>query len=171
MKRLPHLLLFACVCSALCACRTHREAVASTAHVSDSLAVSVRHRTTSVSDTSMRLTAFDFDTLEVWIERPLTPSDSLGLRPAGSETVRPYCSETLRLRAVNGRVRDSRLHCRDSVAGSSLLDSVAWRHAAATESSELSDATLVCDPPDGTAVFVAVLLLAALLLFLALRKD
>ena len=72
-------------------CRSHKEAVNNKSLNSDSIARSEHHRTIATIDSVIRSTSFDFDTLEVNIERPTAYAEK---------------PEIIRLKATKGRVID-----------------------------------------------------------------
>ena len=71
--------------------------------------------------------------------------------------------EIIRLTATKGRVIDRRCVYRDSVEAFNQLDTVAYKKSAAEASTEHTATTRLYNPPDGTVVAVAALIIAAII--------
>ena len=63
-------LIFICTLALFTSCRSQKEVQQDKALALDSVARSEHHRTIASIDSMMRSTSFDFDTLEVRVERP-----------------------------------------------------------------------------------------------------
>lgn len=147
----------ACILTLLVAasCRSQKQTVCETATLTDSISHSENHRTLAVIDSAVRSMSFDFDTLEVHIERPSAMAD---------------IPETVRLRAVKGRVRDTRRSNRESIEHYNTVDSVAFRQSAVSSSAEHSATTRLYNPPSGTAVAIVAVLVAGFIIFISRRN-
>ena len=148
-------LIFLFLTFTLIGCKSQKNIVASQSVTTDSLAHSEHHRTIAVIDSITRSTSFDFDTLEVVVERP----SSVGEAP-----------EVIRLKAVKGRVIDRRQVFRDSVEAYNSLDTVRYRQSAIEASTEHTATTRLYNPPNGTAICVFAIVIAGILIYLFYRK-
>lgn len=148
-------LIFILALALITSCRSHKELQQDKSLAVDSVARSEHHRTIAVIDSMMRSTSFDFDTLEVQVERPT----------AYAET-----PEVIRLKATKGRVRDQRRVQRNQVEAFNRLDTVAYRQSAAESSTEHTATTRLYNPPDGTAVLIIALVIAGILFYVFYRK-
>lgn len=136
-------------------CRSHKEMQQDKSHAVDSVARSEHHRTIAVIDSAIRSTSFDFDTLEVSVERPSAYAEK---------------PEVIRLKAVKGRVINQRRVHRDSVEAFNRLDTVAYRQSAAESSTEHTATTRLYNPPDGTATVIITILVIGGLIYVFYRK-
>lgn len=136
-------------------CRSHKELQQDKSLAVDSVARSEHHRTIAVIDSMMRSTSFDFDTLEVRVERPTAYAEK---------------PEVIRLKATKGRVRDQRRVQRNQVEDFNRLDTVAYHQSAAESSTEHTATTRLYNPPDGTAVLIIALVIAGILFYVFYRK-
>ena len=144
-----HKLYIILLLTALCAsCRAKKEIAAESRADTDSVAASLS------IDTAMRRINFDFDTLDITIERHAADA---ALSAASPE-------ETVRIRAVGGKIADRRRQTRNAIVGYNRLDTVAYRHASATSRTEHTATTSVAEPPDTTRI---ILTLAALILIVS----
>lgn len=148
-------IIFILALALITSCRTHKELQQDKSVAVDSVARSEHHRTIAVIDSMMRSTSFDFDTLEVQVERPTAYAEK---------------PEVIRLKATKGRVRDQRSVHRDSVEDFNRLDTVAYHQSAAETSTEHTATTRLYNPPDGTAVLIIALIIAGILFFVCYRK-
>lgn len=149
-------LLFALAATAfLGGCRSHKEVVSDNSLSVDSIARSEHHRTIVCIDSAVRRLDFDFDTLNVEIQRPSSVAEA---------------PEVIRLKAVRGRVIDRRRVHRNCVEAFNQLDTVAYHQSAAETSTEHSATTRLYNPPDGTAMFVITILVIGGLLYVFYRK-
>ncbi len=149
---IPLLAIFAILTS----CKSHKNIVSDKSLDVDSVARSEHHRTIATIDSVIRSTSFDFDTLEVNIERPTAYAEK---------------PEIIRLKATKGRVIDRQRVQRNQVEAYNSLDTVAYHQSATEASTEHSATTRLYNPPDGTAVAVIALIIAGVLIFLFLRKN
>ncbi len=156
-------LVLALSLTALCAsCRSKKEIAAESRADIDSVAATVASAHNLRIDSAMRHINFDFDTLEITIERH-APDTSLYATPL---------NETVRIRAVGGRLADRRKQIRNDIAGYNRLDTVAYRHASATSRAEHTATTSVAEPPDTTRIFLALgtIVIIVLGIFIYLRR-
>lgn len=158
-------LILALSLTALCAsCRTKKEIAAESRADIDSVAATVASAHNLRIDSAMRHINFDFDTLEITIERyaPDTATCAAAL------------NETVRIRAVGGRLADRRKQIRNDIAGYNRLDTVAYRHASATSRAEHTATTSVAEPPDTTRIFLAlgtlVIIVSGIFIYLRRRR-
>lgn len=148
-------LIFLFLTFTLIGCKSQKNVVASQSVATDSLAHSEHHRTIAVIDSIARSTSFDFDTLEVTVERPSSLADA---------------PEVIRLKAVKGRVIDRRQMFRDSVDAYNSLDTVRYRQSAIEASTEHTATTRAYNPPNGTAICIVAIVIAGILVYLFFRK-
>lgn len=148
-------IIFIIALALITSCRSHKELQQDKSLAVDSVARSEHHRTIAVIDSMMRSTSFDFDTLEVQVERPTAYAEK---------------PEVIRLKATKGRVRNQRRVHRDSVEAFNRLDTVAYRQSAAETSTEHTATTRLYNPPDGTVVLIIALVIAGILFFVCYRK-
>lgn len=154
MKRFAFYLLPFTFCLTI-GCRSHKEAVSDTSLSVDSIARSAHHRSIVCIDSAVRRLDFDFDTLNVEIQRPSSVAEA---------------PEVIRLKAVRGRMIDRRRVHRDSVEVYNRLDTVAYHQSAAETSTEHTATTRLYNPPDGTAMFVITILVIGGLLYVFYQK-
>lgn len=136
-------------------CRSHKELQQDKSLAVDSVARSEHHRTIATIDSMMRSTSFDFDTLEVRVERPTAYAEA---------------PEVIRLKAIKGRVIDNRRVHRNQVEAYNQLDTVAYKKSAAEASTEHSATTRLYNPPNGTAVAIITILVIGCLIYVFYRK-
>lgn len=160
-----HKLYIILLLTALCAsCRAKKEIAAENRADTDSVAASLASGYFLRIDTAMRRISFDFDTLDITIERHAADA---ALSAASPE-------ETVRIRAVGGKIADRRRQTRNAIAGYSRLDTVAYRHAAATSRAEHTATTSVAEPPDTTRIILTlatlILIVSGIAFYLRRRK-
>lgn len=148
-------IIFIIVLAILTGCKSQKQVVSDKSLDIDSVARSEHHRTIAVIDSAIRSTSFDFDTLEVCVERPSAYAEK---------------PEVIRLKAVKGRVIDRRRVHRDSVEAFNRLDTVAYRQSAAESSTEHTATTRLYNPPDGTATVIITILVIGGLIYVFYRK-
>ena len=148
-------LIFILALALITSCRSHKELQQDKSLAVDSVARSEHHRTIAVIDSMMRSTSFDFDTLEVQVERPTAYAEKL---------------EIIRLKATKGSVRDQRRVQRDQVEAFNRLDTVAYHQSAAKTSTEHTATTRLYNPPDGTAAVIITILVIGCLIYVFYRK-
>lgn len=136
-------------------CRSHRELQRDKSVAVDSVARSENHRSTAVVDSIIRNIDFSFDTLKINIERPVEYAE---------------IPEVVRVTAVKGRVINQQSVYRDSVESFNRLDTVAYRKSAAEASTEHSATTRLYNPPNGTLIVIATILVAGCLICVFYRK-
>ena len=136
-------------------CRSHKELQQDKSLAVDSVARSEHHRTIATLDSLMRSTSFDFDTLEVQVERPTAYAEK---------------PEVIRLKATKGRVIDQRRVQRNQVEAYNQLDTVAYKKSAAEASTEHTATTRLYNPPNGTAVAIITILVIGCLIYVFYRK-
>ena len=160
-----HKLYIILLLTALCAsCRAKKEIAAENRADTDSVAASLASGCFLRIDTAMRRINFDFDTLDITIERHAADA---ALSAASPE-------ETVRIRAVGGKIADRRRQTRNAIAGYNRLDTVAYRHASATSRAEHTATTSVAEPPDTTRIFLAlgtlVIIVSGIFIYLRRRR-
>lgn len=148
-------MIFLLALALITSCRSHKELQQDKSLAADSIARSEHHRTIAVIDSAIRSTSFDFDTLEVSVERPTAYAEK---------------PEVIRLKAVRGRVINQRRVHRDSVEAFNRLDTVAYRQSAAESSTEHTAPTRLYNPPDGTAAVIITILVIGGLIYVFYRK-
>ncbi len=151
MRSLILLLALALITS----CRSHKELQQDKSLAVDSVARSEHHRTIATIDSLMHSTSFDFDTLEVQVERPTAYAEK---------------PEVIRLKATKGRVIDQRRVQRNQVEAYNQLDTVAYKKSAAEASTEHTATTRLYNPPNGTAVAIITILVIGCLIYVFYRK-
>lgn len=151
MRSLILLLALALITS----CRSHKELQQDKSLAVDSVARSEHHRTIATIDSMMRSTSFDFDTLEVQVERPTAYAEK---------------PEVIRLKATKGRVIDQRRVQRNQVEAYNQLDTVTYKKSAAEASTEHTATTRLYNPPNGTAVAIITILVIGCLIYVFYRK-
>ena len=151
MRSLILLLALALITS----CRSHKELQQDKSLAVDSVARSEHHRTITTIDSLMRSTSFDFDSLEVLVERPTAYAEK---------------PEVIRLKATKGRVIDQRRVQRNQVEAYNQLDTVAYKKSAAEASTEHTATTRLYNPPNGTAVAIITILVIGCLIYVFYRK-
>lgn len=160
-----HKLYIILLLTALCAsCRAKKEIAAESRADTDSVAASLASGYFLRIDTAMRRISFDFDTLDIIIERHAADA---ALSAASPE-------ETVRIRAVGGKIADRRRQTRNAIAGYNRLDTVAYRQASATSRAEHAATTSVAEPPDTTRIILTlatlILIVSGIALYLRRRK-
>lgn len=171
MKKLPTLdtklstLILALSLTALCAsCRAKKDIAAESRNDTDSVAATVASLRTLKTDTAMRHISFDFDTLEITIQRHTTDT-TIYATPL---------NETVRIRAVGGRLADRRKQILNAIAGYNRLDTVAYRHASAASTAEHTATTSVAEPPDTTRIILTlgtlVIIVSGIFIYLRRRR-
>ena len=151
MRSLILLVLLATVAG----CRSQKELRQDSTCLVDSVARVEHHRTIATIDSVIRQTSFDFDTLEVQVERPVAYAEK---------------PEIIRLKAIKGRVIDSRKLKHNQVEDYNRKDTVAYKQSMVESSSEHSATTRLYNPPSGTAVMIIAIVIAGVVVYLFLRK-
>lgn len=148
-------LIFIIALAILTGCKSQKQVVSDKSLDIDSVARSEHHRTIATIDSIMRSTSFDFDTLEVQVERPTAYAEK---------------PEVIRLKAVKGRVMDKRRVQRNQVEAYNQLDTVSYKKSAAEASTEHTATTRLYNPPDGTAAVIITILVIGCLIYVFYRK-
>ena len=148
-------LIFLLALALLASCRSHKELQQDKSLAVDSVARSEHHRTIATIDSAIRSTSFDFDTLEVSVERPTAYAEK---------------PEVIRLKAIKGRVIDSRKLKHNQDVHYNRLDTVAYKQSAVESSAEHSATTRLYNPPNGTAVAIITILVIGCLIYVFYRK-
>lgn len=159
-----HKLYIILLLTALCAsCRAKKEIAAESRADTDCVAASIASGYFLRIDTAMRRINFDFDTLDITIERHAADAALTAASP----------EETVRIRAVGGKIADRRRQTRNAIAGYNRLDTVAYRHASATSRAEHTATTSVAEPPNTTLIFTALgcVLILVIGIFAYLRRN
>ena len=151
MRSLILLVLLATVAG----CRSQKELRQENSCLVDSVARVEHHRTIATIDSVIRQTSFDFDTLEVSVECPVAYAEK---------------PEIIRLKAIKGRVIDSRKLKHNQVEDYNRKDTVAYKQSMVESSSEHSATTRLYNPPSGTAILVVAIVIAGVVVYLFLRK-
>ena len=149
-------LFVAALFAALISCSSHREVQSASSFSRDSVAVAASTRSLTVSDSVFRNTVLMFDTLEVQVERPAYQDSP---------------PQSLRMRAVRGRLSDSRRETRDLAEVSQQRDSTATASDSHERKDSSSDSVAASKPPDLT-VFLCFLafIVVSVFLFLLWRR-
>lgn len=134
-------------CVLLIGCRTTRNADTTTLLSVDSAAQSSVHSSIAQAYQSMRKLDFDFDTLNITIER--------GVADAVPETVK--------VRAVKGRIVSSKESHKYAAAHDEMHDTIAYKQTRADRLAEHTATTQVYNPPNVTAIGAIALLVIVLL--------
>lgn len=148
-------LIFIIALAILTGCKSQKQVVSDKSLDIDSVARSEHYRTIATIDSMMRSTSFDFDTLEVQVERPTAYAEK---------------PEIIRLKAVKGRVMDKRRVQKNQVEAYNQLDTVAYKKSAAEASTEHIATTRLYNPPNGTAVAIITILVIGCLIYVFYRK-
>lgn len=139
----------------LAGCKSQKQLQSGKSVATDSLIHSEHHRTIAVIDSITRSTSFDFDTLEVTVERPAANVDA---------------PEIFRLKAVKGRVIDRQRVQKNQVEAYNRLDTVRYRQSAVEASTEHTATTRLYNPPDGTAAVLVTIIVTGILIYVFYRK-
>ena len=139
---------------ALLSCRSHKQAVASTAERTDSAMVGSAVRELAFSDSLSRRVAFSFDSLMIAVAAP---------SPAmGNEDV-PVATER-RVLVYGGRLDSNTQARRTEQAREQQADSSAVHRARESEQLTQNAVTAIADPPDMTLLWIGLLILFVLVL-------
>lgn len=154
---LPFLLIVLCVSS----CGTQKQVQKDVSAATDSVVTAEHHRTIAVSDSIIKNLHFEFDTLTITVERPVLVE---------GQAIRP--TEIVRLKAVGGKLNDTRRQHKVAVEAKSRLDSTAYKANSADKSAEHTATTVAYEPPNTTSflLFVALALILGLLAYYFLHR-
>lgn len=148
------LTLFAALLVILAGCKSQKHIVASQSATTDSLAHSESHRTILQTDCIAARFDFDFDTLNVTIERQVAD-----------------VPEIIKLKAVGGKIIRSKEQNKLAAAHEERLDTLAYKLASTDNSMEHTATTAVYNPPSATIiVLVSLLILCGAAYFFFRRK-
>ena len=148
------LTLFAALLVILAGCKSQKHIVASQSATTDSLAHSESHRTILQTDCIAARFDFDFDTLNVTIERQVAD-----------------VPEVVTIKAVGGKIIRSKEQNKLAAAHHQRLDSIAYKLASTDNSAEHTATTAVYNPPSATIiVLVSLLILCGAAYFFFRRK-
>lgn len=148
------LTLFAALLVILAGCKSQKHVVESQSVTTDSLAHSESHRTILQTDCIAARFDFDFDTLNVTIERQVAD-----------------VPEVIRLKAVGGKIIRSKEQNKLAAAHEERLDTLAYKLASMDNSMEHTATTAVYNPPSATIiVLVSLLILCGAAYFFFRRK-
>lgn len=138
-----------CALALLAGCKSSRSVISESSLTTDSVASTAQSRTSATLDSMQRSIFFDFDTVKVQVEHP---------------------DEVIRLTAIRGRVVQRQSAKRLDVVDTARHDTVAYHSSAGGSTTEHSAATQAYSPPNGTTIFIAILLIL-FLVFLYLRSH
>lgn len=152
---LPFLLIVLCVSS----CGTQKQVQKDVSAATDSVVTAEHHRTIAVSDFIIKNLHFEFDTLTITVERPVLVE---------GQAIRP--TEIVRLKAVGGKLNDTRRQHKVAVEAKSRLDSTAYKANSADKSAEHTATTVAYEPPNTTSFLLFVALILGLLAYYFLHR-
>lgn len=152
---LPFLLIVFCVSS----CGTQKQVQKDVSAATDSVVTAEHHRTIAVSDSIIKNLHFEFDTLTITVERPVLIE---------GQAIRP--TEIVRLKAVGGKLNDTRKLHKVAVEAKSRLDSTAYKANSADKSAEHTATTVAYEPPNTTSFLLFVALILGLLAYYFLHR-
>ena len=133
---------FFVVLAILTSCRSQKAVQSDISLSVDSVAHSSHHRAIVVFDTLAAKMDFDFDTLNITIERPLAD-----------------VPEIVKIKPVKGKILGSKEQRKLAAAHEERLDTLAYKLASADKSAEHSATTRVYDPPNATGIILFALLI------------
>lgn len=146
------LTLFAALLVILAGCKSQKHTVACQSATTDSLAHSESHRTILQTDCIAARFDFDFDTLNVTIERQVADVPVI-------DGVALPCKELVKLKAVGGKIIRSKEQNKLAAAHEERLDTLAYKLASSDNSMEHTATTAVYNPPSATIIVLASLLI------------
>ena len=152
---LPFLVIVLCVSS----CGTQKQVQKDVSAATDSVVTAEHHRTIAVSDSIIKNLHFEFDTLTITVERPVHVE---------GQAIRP--TEIVRLKAVGGKLNDTRRQHKVAVEAKSRLDSTAYKANSADKSAEHTATTVAYEPPNTTSFLLFVALILGLLAYYFLHR-
>lgn len=148
------LTLFAALLVILAGCKSQKQTVTSQSVTTDSLAHSESHRTILQTDCIAARFDFDFDTLNVTIERQVAD-----------------VPEVVKIKAIGGKIIRSKEQNKLAADHHQRLDSIAYKLASTGNSMEHTATTAVYNPPSATIiVLVSLLILCGAAYFFLRRK-
>lgn len=165
MRNLTQLAPLLMLLATLAACRSQKAVQKDEALAVDSLASTAQHRTIASLDSAFARLSLDFDTLDITIERvaPALPATDTAALPR---------KETLKLRAVKGKLTDTRARHHQIAEQHQRRDTLAYHLAAADRSAEHTATTRLYDPPSTTGILILLIITlgATLCIFIHRRK-
>ena len=156
---MKHLLPFLLIVLSVSSCGTQKQVQKDVSAATDSVVTAEHHRTIAVSDSIIKNLHFEFDTLTITVERPVLIE---------GQAIRP--TEIVRLKAVGGKLNDTRQQHKVAVEAKSRLDSTAYKANSADKSAEHTATTVAYEPPNTTSFLLFVALILGLLAYYFLHR-
>ena len=156
---MKHLLPFLLIVLSVSSCGTQKQVQKDVSAATDSVVTAEHHRTIAVSDSIIKNLHFEFDTLTITVERPVLIE---------GQAIRP--TEIVRLKAVGGKLNDTRKLHKVAVEAKSRLDSTAYKANSADKSAEHTATTVAYEPPNTTSFLLFVALILGLLAYYFLHR-
>ena len=156
---MKHLLPFLLIVLSVSSCGTQKQVQKDVSAATDSVVTAEHHRTIAVSDSIIKNLHFEFDTLTITVERPVLVE---------GQAIRP--TEIVRLKAVGGKLNDTRRQHKVAVEAKSRLDSTAYKANSADKSAEHTATTVAYEPPNTTSFLLFVALILGLLAYYFLHR-
>ena len=158
---MKHLLPFLLIVLSVSSCGTQKQVQKDVSAATDSVVTAEHHRTITVSDSIIKNLHFEFDTLTITVERPVLLGEA-------AQAIRP--TEIVRLKAVGGKLKDTRQQHKVAVEAKSRLDSTAYKANSADKSAEHTATTVAYEPPNTTSFLLFVALILGLLAYYFLHR-
>ena len=156
---MKHLLPFLLIVLSVSSCGTQKQVQKDVSAATESVVTAEHHRTIAVSDSIIKNLHFEFDTLTITVERPVLIE---------GQAIRP--TEIVRLKAVGGKLNDTRRQHKVAVEAKSRLDSTAYKANSADKSAEHTATTVAYEPPNTTSFLLFVALILGLLAYYFLHR-
>lgn len=156
---MKHLLPFLLIVLSVSSCGTQKQVQKDVSAATDSVVTAEHHRTIAISDSIIKNLHFEFDTLTITVERPVLIE---------GQAIRP--TEIVRLKAVGGKLNDTRRQHKVAVEAKSRLDSTAYKANSADKSAEHTATTVAYEPPNTTSFLLFVALILGLLAYYFLHR-
>lgn len=156
---MKHLLPFLLIVLSVSSCGTQKQVQKDVSAATDSVVTAEHHRTIAISDSIIKNLHFEFDTLTITVERPVLVE---------GQAIRP--TEIVRLKAVGGKLKDTRQQHKVAVEAKSRLDSTAYKANSADKSAEHTATTVAYEPPNTTSFLLFVALILGLLAYYFLHR-
>lgn len=156
---MKHLLPFLLIVLSVSSCGTQKQVQKDVSAATDSVVTAEHHRTIAISDSIIKNLHFEFDTLTITVERPVLIE---------GQAIRP--TEIVRLKAVGGKLNDTRQQHKVAVEAKSRLDSTAYKANSADKSAEHTATTVAYEPPNTTSFLLFVALILGLLAYYFLHR-
>lgn len=158
---MKHLLPFLLIVLSVSSCGTQKQVQKDVSAATDSVVTAEHHRTIAISDSIIKNLHFEFDTLTITVERPVLLGEA-------AQAIRP--TEIVRLKAVGGKLKDTRQQHKVAVEAKSRLDSTAYKANSADKSAEHTATTVAYEPPNTTSFLLFVALILGLLAYYFLHR-